>query len=38
MPDVRAEDIRKPIPIQTKPLIPALPIDDEELLELGEDL
>ena len=30
--------MREPIPIQTKPLIPAIPTDDEELLELREDL
>ena len=34
----RAEDMREPIPIQTKPLISAIPTDDEELRELGEDL
>ena len=38
MPEVQAEDMREPLPIHTKPLIPAIPRDDEELLELGEDL
>ena len=30
--------MRKPIPIPLKPLVPAIPTDDEELRELGEDL
>jgi hypothetical protein len=38
MPEVRAEDMREPIPIPTKPFVPAIPTDDEELLELGVDL
>ena len=38
MPEVRAEDMREPIPIQTEPLISAIPTDDEELLELKENL
>ena len=38
MPEARAEDMREPIPISTKPFIPTIPTDDEELLELGEDL
>ena len=37
MLEARAEDMREPIPIPTKPLIPAIPTDDKELLELGED-
>ena len=38
MPEAQAEDMREPIPIRTKSLIPTIPTDDEELLELGEDL
>ena len=38
MPEARAEDMRDPIPISMKPLVPAIPTDDEELWELGEDL
>jgi hypothetical protein len=38
MLEARVEDTREPIPIPTKPLIPTIPTDDEELLELGEDL
>ena len=33
MPEARAEDMREPIPVQAKPLILAIPTDDEELLE-----
>ena len=33
MHEARAEDMREPIPIQTKPLIPAIATDDKELLE-----
>ena len=32
MPEARAEDMIEPIPILTKPLIPTIPTDDEELL------
>jgi hypothetical protein len=38
MPEARAEDMKEPIPIPTKPLVPAIPTDDEEFLELREDL
>jgi hypothetical protein len=38
MPEVREEDMREAIPIPMKPLVPAIPKDDEELQELGEDL
>ena len=38
MPGARAEDMREPIPILTKPLILAIPTDDAELLELVKDL
>ena len=38
MPEARPEDMRDPIPIPLKPLVPAIPTDDEELRELGEDL
>jgi hypothetical protein len=38
MPEVREEDMREAIPIPMKPLVPAIPTDDEELRELGEDL
>jgi hypothetical protein len=38
MPEVRAEDMREPIPIPMKPLVPAIPTDDEELRELGANL
>ena len=38
MPEARVEDMRDPIPILMKPLVPAIPTDDEELRELGEDL
>ena len=38
MPEARPEDMREPIPILLKPLVPAIPTDDEELRELGEDL
>ena len=30
--------MRDPIPILLKPLVPAIPTDDEELREVGEDL
>ena len=30
--------MREPIPIPLKPLVPAIPTDDEELWELGKDL
>jgi hypothetical protein len=38
MPEVRAEDMREPIPIPMKPLVPAIPTNDEELRDLGADL
>jgi hypothetical protein len=38
MPEAREEDIREAIPIPMKPLVHAIPTDDEELRELGEDL
>jgi hypothetical protein len=34
MPEVREEDMREVIPISMKPLVPAIPTDDEELWEL----
>ena len=37
-PDARAEDMREPVPIPMKPMVPAISTDDEELRELGEDL
>ena len=38
MPKARAEDMRESIPIPMKPLVPAIPTDDEELQGLGVDL
>jgi hypothetical protein len=38
MPEVRAEDMREPISIPMKPLVLAIPTDDEELRDLGADL
>jgi hypothetical protein len=38
MPKAREEDMREDIPIPIKPLVPAIPTNDEELRELGEDL
>ena len=38
MPELRPEDMMEPIPIPLKALVPAIPTDDEELRELGEDL
>ena len=38
MPELRPEDVKEPIPIPLKPLVPAIPTEDEELRELGEDL
>jgi len=38
MPEIREEDMRETIPIPMKPLVPAIPTDDEELRQLGEDL
>jgi hypothetical protein len=38
MPRAREEDMREDTPIPMKPLVPAIPTDDEELRELGEDL
>jgi hypothetical protein len=38
MPEIREEDMREAIPIPMKPLVPAIPTDDEELRQLGEDL
>ena len=38
MPELRPEDVREPIPILLKPLVPAISTDDQELRELGEDL
>jgi hypothetical protein len=34
MPEIREEDMREAIPILMKPLVPAIPTDDEELREL----
>ena len=33
----KEEDMREPILISMKPLVPAIPTDDEELQVLGED-
>jgi hypothetical protein len=38
MPEIREEEMRETIPIPMKPLVPAIPTDDEELRQLGEDL
>ena len=38
MLEARVEDMKDPIPILMKPLVPAIPTDDEEFRELGEDL
>ena len=38
MPELRPEYVREPIPIPLKALVPAIPTDDEELREPGEDL
>jgi hypothetical protein len=38
IPRAREEDMREDIPIPMKPIVPAIPTDDEELRELGEDL
>jgi hypothetical protein len=38
MPEIREEDMREAIPIPMKPQVLAIPTDDEELRELGEDL
>ena len=38
MPEARAEDMREPIPVQTKPFIPTIPTNDKELLDLRQDL
>jgi hypothetical protein len=38
MPEAREEDMTEVIPIPMNPLVPAIPTDDEELRELGEDL
>ena len=38
MPERREEDMGKLIPVPTKPLIPAIPTDDDKLRELREDL
>jgi hypothetical protein len=38
MPEIREEDMRETIPIPMKPMVPAIPTDDEELRQLGEDL
>ena len=38
MPEARAEDMRDPIPILMNHLVLAIPTDEEELWELGEDL
>jgi hypothetical protein len=38
MPRAREDDMREDTPIPMKPLVPAIPTDDEELRELGEDL
>jgi hypothetical protein len=38
MSRAREEDMREDTPIPMKPLVPAIPTDDEELRELGEDL
>ena len=36
--ELRPEDVREPIPIPLKALVPAIPTDKEELRELGEYL
>jgi hypothetical protein len=38
MPEIREEDMREAIPIPMKPLVLAIPTDEEELRQLGEDL
>ena len=38
MPEAKPEDMREPIPIPLKPLVPAIPTHDEELRKPGEDL
>ena len=38
MPKRREEDMEDLLPVPTKPLIPAIPMDDEEFWELKEDL
>jgi hypothetical protein len=38
MPEAREEDMREAIPIRMKPLVHAIPTDDEELRELGKEL
>ena len=38
MPERKEEDMEELIPVPTKPLIPAIPVDDDELKDLGEDL
>jgi hypothetical protein len=35
MPEAREEDMREAIPIPTKPLVPAIPTNGEDLRELG---
>jgi hypothetical protein len=38
MPEIREEDMRETIPIPMRPIVPAIPTEDEELRQLGEDL
>ena len=38
MPKRREEDMEDLLPVPTKPLIPAIPTDDEAFQELREDL
>jgi len=38
MPEVREEDMRETIPIPMRPIVPAIPTDDADLRQLGEDL
>ena len=35
MPELRPKDVSESIPIPMKPLVPAIPTEDEELRELG---
>jgi hypothetical protein len=38
MPEVREEDMKETIPIPMRPIVPAIPTDDADLRQLGEDL
>ena len=38
MPEVREEDMRETIPIPMWPIVPAIPTDNADLRQLGEDL